>query len=268
MLSQSVQDLAEGEFWCRRFVFNWFAAVDFSQGFELFCVFLFLAFELVARVADEAAAVAEFVEVEDFTAEAAKHSDHGEALLGVEVGAEDDLGEAGGHELEADFGEAGRVTMKEVSEGILVEAGLDEQRLVEAPLVVAAAGGPIGDITGSDFEAAFVEGLGDLVVRDGVADLSVDQAVAEFGEAGDFAVARFGFGDAGLGRVRFGEDCQGRGMGRGGGGCGVGNGAGCLVIHKLLSEFGMARVAVVSEVWREKLFGYYRLLWVTTSDYG
>ncbi len=102
-----------------------------------------MPFELIARVADAAADVAEFVEFKDFIANAAEHGDQGEAFFGVEGGAEDGLGEAGGHDLEADFREPGGVVVKEIDEGILVQAGLHEESLVGAPLAVAAAGGPI-----------------------------------------------------------------------------------------------------------------------------
>ena len=190
--AQSLQELAEGGLG-RRLVFDRFAAVNFSDGFDLLGFFILLAFEGVTRVADGAAKVTEFVEFKDFIAKAAQHGDQGEGFFGVELGAENGLGEARGHDLEADFRDLGGVVAEEVGESILVQASLDEEGLVGAPLAIAAASGPIRDIAGSDSDAAFVEGLDDFVVGYGVGEHAIDHVALEFGQAGDFAIACFGF---------------------------------------------------------------------------
>ena len=233
--TQLVQELANGLWRWRRVnvvIFDGFAAENFADGFDLLGVFSLFALKQVARIADGAAAVAELVEFKDFVADPAEHGEDGEGLFGVEVvGAKEDLREAGGHDLEADFRESGGVRVEEVGECILLEAGVEDEGLVEAPLVVAAAGGPIGDVAGSDFEAAFGEGLSDFVVGDGVGEHAVDHIAFEFGEAGDFAVARFGFGGPGLGGVRFGQDGERRRLGVCGRGCGIGNDFGWFALH-------------------------------------
>ena len=195
--TESVQELAEGGLARGRLVCDGFAAVNFADGFDGLGVFLFLALELVAGVAEGTAAVAEFVEFDHFIADAAERGDQGEALLGVEVGAEDELGVAGGHDLEADFGEASGVIVKEIGEVILLEAGFEGEGLLVAPLAVAAAGDPVGDVAGGEFEAAVGQGGGDGGMGDGVGEHVVDQVAFEFRQVGDFAVAGFGFESAG-----------------------------------------------------------------------
>ncbi len=230
-----------------------FAAVSLAQDFDGIGDFVLLAFELVAGVADGTADIAELLKLKDLIADAAEHGDDGKGLLRVELAAENGLGKAGGGELKADFGELGRVVVEEVDEGILVKAGLDEECLVEAPLAVAAAGGPIGDIAGSNFEAALGKGVGDFVVGDGVSEHAADHVALNFGQASDSAVASFGFGGAVLGGLRVGQESQG---GR------LGSGAGWLSIHKSFCFRGEpsaeAKILVT--------MGYYGLLWVTTSD--
>src|SRR5579859_8161451 len=83
------------------FFFDRITAADFAEGLDLFFVFFGYALELVAGVSEGTAAVAEFLELEDGIADATKHGDQMEGLVGFEVGAEEALGEAGGDDLEA-----------------------------------------------------------------------------------------------------------------------------------------------------------------------
>jgi len=182
-----------------RIVFVDFAAIKPADMFDGFFVFSLLALELTARIAKGAAAVAEFLEFEEFVADAAEHDDDGAGLFEVEAGAQEELGVTGGDHLEADFGQFGGVVAEEVGEGILLESGFEEEGLFVAPLAVAAAGGPVGDVARGELEAALLEGAGDFLVGDGVGEHVVDHVAFEFGQVGDFAVARFGLESAGLG---------------------------------------------------------------------
>ena len=106
-------------------------------------------------------------------------------------GFEKKLGEFGGSKLKADFGELAGVVGAEVREEVVLEeAGFEGAILSDAPVAIAAAGFPIGDVAFGDFEIEFVESADDLGVRDVVAEHAVDHVADGAGEAGDFAVAR------------------------------------------------------------------------------
>jgi len=112
-------------------------------------------------------------------------------------GFEEELGELGGSELKADFGELAGVIFAEVfEEVVLEEASFEGAVLFDAPVAIAAAGFPVGDVAFGDSDAVFFESADNLGVRDVIAEHAVDHV--EFGvrEAGDFAVAgaTLGFG--------------------------------------------------------------------------
>ena len=71
---------------------------------------------------------------------------------------------------------------------ILVEAVLEDEVLFEAPFEITA-GGPVGDVTFSNVETAFIEGEDDVFVVDAIAEHAVDHVALKFWEAGDAAGA-------------------------------------------------------------------------------
>lgn len=112
----------------------------------------------------------------------------GELPLGVRC--EEELGEVGGGELEADFGQlAGIGFPKELSEVILKQVGFEGALLFETPVTIASESFPIGDVALGDGEAVFGESPGDFGVRDVVAEHAIDHVAFEVREAGDLAVA-------------------------------------------------------------------------------
>ena len=72
---------------------------------------------------------------------------------------------------------------------VLEEAGFEGAILRDAPVAIAAACFPVGNVAFGDFELEFVECVSDLGVRDVVAEHAVDHVADGVGEAGDFAVA-------------------------------------------------------------------------------
>jgi hypothetical protein len=101
----------------------------------------------------------------------------------------EDLGEAGGGGLKADFGQFGGIVAAEmIEEVILVEAVLEDEVLFEAPFEVTA-GGPVGDVALRNVKTAFIKGEDDVFVVDAVAEHAVDHVALKFWEAGDEAGA-------------------------------------------------------------------------------
>ena len=74
-------------------------------------------------------------------------------------------------------------------EVVLEEAGFEGAVLFGAPVVVAAASFPVGDVALGDADAEFVEGANDFGMGDVVAEHAVDHVAFEVGKTGDFAVA-------------------------------------------------------------------------------
>jgi hypothetical protein len=106
-------------------------------------------------------------------------------------GFEEELGEFGGSELEADFGELAGVVFAEVFEEIVLEeASFEGAILSDAPVAIAAACFPVGDVAFGEFELEFIECVDDLGVGDVIAEHAVDHVADGIGEAGDFAFAR------------------------------------------------------------------------------
>ena len=69
---------------------------------------------------------------------------------------DEDLGEASGGGLKADFGELGGIVAAEmIDQVVLVEAVLEDEILFEAPFEVTA-GGPIGYVALRDVKAGVV----------------------------------------------------------------------------------------------------------------
>jgi hypothetical protein len=173
-------------------------AVVFSDRGEELPVLFFDGFGTFAHGAS--AIVAIFLEPEDFTTETAERADDAQVLVevGFEItGFDEQFGEGGGGELEADFRElAGVLFAEEIHEGILAGAVFEDLFLIAKPIEIAAPG-PIGDVAGGDGAADFIEGLDDVGVSGAVGEHLVDEVALEFGEASDIAVAamfaRFGF---------------------------------------------------------------------------
>lgn len=85
----------------------------------------------------------------------------GELFAGF--GFEEELGEFGGNELKTDFGELTGVVFTEVFEEIILEEpGFECAILSDAPIAIATAGFPVGDVAFGDFELEFVERVDDL----------------------------------------------------------------------------------------------------------
>ena len=171
-------------------------AVNIAQGFKEFFGVAFGAFGVVFVAELFGGLVAIFLEDVNLACEAAKDADSASKFfgLGIELlagfGFEEELGEFGGNELEADFSELAGVVFAEVFEQIVLEeASFEGAILRDAPIAIAAAGFPIGDVAFGDFELEFVEGVDDLGVRDVVAEHAVDHVPDGVREAGDFAVA-------------------------------------------------------------------------------
>jgi hypothetical protein len=136
------------------------------------------------------------LESDEFAVETAEeHNVRGEGLeVGLKLAGgglvDQELGDLGGSGLEADFGEVGGGVAAEVfNEVVLVEAGGDGEFLLESPFVVAAAGGPVGDVAFRDGDGVLGEGLDDLGVGDAVLEHAADQVAVGLGKAGDDAVA-------------------------------------------------------------------------------
>jgi len=183
---------------------EFFGAENVASGFESFVGFAFDAFGIVFVTEFAGGVVAVFLKEMKVAGDAAKIGKcareffriRGELLFGI--GIEQELAELCGGELETDFGEMGSVGGTEViGEVILAKTFGDDAFLFETPIVVAAASFPIGDVAECDADAVFLDGIGDVYVGYVVLEHEVDHVAKRFAEAGDFAVAGFGFGGAG-----------------------------------------------------------------------
>jgi hypothetical protein len=140
--------------------------------------------------------VAVFLEDVNLAGKVAKDADGAREFFGfggelcAGFGFEEELGEFGGNKLEADFGELGGVVGAEVREEVVVEeTGFEGAVLCDAPVTIATAGFPVGEVAFGDFELEFVEGLGDSGMGDVVAEHAVDHVARGERQVGDFAVA-------------------------------------------------------------------------------
>ena len=140
--------------------------------------------------------VAVFLEGVNLTSEPAEDADGAGELFGfggklfASFGFEEESGELGGNELKADFGELAGVVGAEVrKEVFLEETGFEGAILFGAPVAIAAASFPVGDVAFGDSEVEFFKCLDDLGVGDVVAEHAVDHVADGIGEASDFAVA-------------------------------------------------------------------------------
>ena len=110
-------------------------------------------------------------------------------VVGMGKFLEEDLGEASGCGLKADFRKfAGVVAAEEADEVILVETVLEDGFLFETPFEIAA-GSPTGDVTFGDLVALIVECSDDVFVRDSIPEHAIDHVAVDSGEAGDAPVA-------------------------------------------------------------------------------
>ena len=178
---------------------DFFGAVNVAYVFECLVGFVFEAFGVVFGAEFFGGLVALFLEDVNLAGKPAENADGASEFLGfvgelfAGFGFEEELGELGGSELETDFGELAGVVFAEVfEEVVLEEASFEGAILCDAPVAIAAAGFPVGDVAFGDFELEFVERVGDLGVRDVVAEHAVDHVAEGVGEAGDFAVASAG----------------------------------------------------------------------------
>jgi len=190
------KEIAVGNFGLDGGVVGDVGAVGPAGVFEGFFGFAFDPFGVVFGAEFFGGLVAVFLEDVNLACKAAEYADGaseffgfvGELLAGF--GFKKELGELGGSELEADFGELAGVVFAEVFEEIVLEeAGFKGAILCDAPVAIAAAGFPVGDVAFGDFELEFIECVDDLGVRDVVAEHAVDHVADSVGEAGDFAVA-------------------------------------------------------------------------------
>jgi hypothetical protein len=171
-------------------------AVNVAGLFESFVGLAFDAFGVVVVAELAGGIVAVFLEEMEVASDAAKIRDGageffgigGELLLGL--GVEKEFAELSGSELETDFGEMGGVGgAKIIGEVVLSESSGDDAFLFESPLVIAAAGFPVGDVALRDADAVFLDGIGDIHVGNVILKHEVDHVAKRFGEAGDFAIA-------------------------------------------------------------------------------
>ena len=144
-------------------------AVDVSSFFDVLFFFALEAFGVVSGTEFLGGSVAVFLEVMDLAGETAKGGDV--AHIGLRIGgellfslrAEQELGEPGGGELEAHFGDlAGVVFPQMLEEVVLLEPGFQGAILLGAPFFVTAARFPVGDIPFGDAKAVFFESFADV----------------------------------------------------------------------------------------------------------
>jgi hypothetical protein len=175
---------------------DFFGAVSVADAFEGFFGFVFEAFGVVFGAEFFGGLVAVFLEDVNLAGKPAEDADRTSEFFGfggelfAGFGFEEELGQFGGNELKADFGELAGVIFAEVFEEIVLEeAGFECAILCDAPVAIAATSFPVGDVAFGDSEVEFAEGVDDLRVRDVVAEHAVDHVADGVGEAGDFAVA-------------------------------------------------------------------------------
>jgi hypothetical protein len=174
-------------------------AVDMHEDVEFALVVLTNFFRVVFGAEGFGGVIAIFLEFAEFTAEAAEGADDAAIFegfggeLGAGDGVEEETGEVGGGELEADFRELrGVFDAKELQEVVLLDVMLDGEVLFVEPFAVAAASFPVGDVLFGDVVVEFFESGDDVFVRDTVLEHLVDEVAFEFGEASDDAVAAAG----------------------------------------------------------------------------
>ena len=163
-------------------------------------VFEAAAVRIVALAEPPGGIIAVLLEGMELSGEPAERTHHAGEVLGIghqlfpSFGLGEELGEASGGELEADFGElAGVIFAEELEEIILGDPAFEDAVLFKAPLAIAAAGFPIGDVPLSDAEPNFVESVDDFLVGNVIAQHAADHVALEFRQAGDFAIAGPGF---------------------------------------------------------------------------
>jgi hypothetical protein len=200
------EEIAMGDDWITGGFAGFFGAVSVANGFEGLVGFAFEEFGVVFLSEFFGGLVTVFLEDVNLAGEAAEDADGAGEFFGSVVellagfGFEEELGEFGGDELEADFGELGGVAGAEVCEEIVLkETGFEGAVLSDAPVAIAAASFPVGDVAGGNSEIEFFEGLDDLGMRDVVAEHAVDHVTDGVRESGDFAVAGAGRLDGGYG---------------------------------------------------------------------
>ena len=106
--------------------------------------------------------------------------------------------ELGGGDLKADLRQLLGVVFAEVIGEMILE--MSEAKLVllfGTPFLVTAASAPVGHVAFGDCDVALGKGPDDFGIGNVVVEEFVDHVAFEFGQAGDFAVAGFGFGGAG-----------------------------------------------------------------------
>ncbi len=175
---------------------EFFGAVNVAGGFESFVEVAFEALGIVFVAEFASGIVAIFLEEMEVASDAAKIGDGAgkffgigsELLFGFRL--EEEFAELGGSKLETDFGEMCGVSGADIiGEVILAETFGDDAFLFKAPIVVAAASFPVGDVAFGGADAVFGEGIDNLSVGNVVLEHEVDHVAKGFGEAGDFAVA-------------------------------------------------------------------------------
>jgi hypothetical protein len=154
------------------------------------------AVRVIVAAEGAAGVVPVFLKRGDFAIEAAEDVHHfgkgaeiGFDVFGVGSFLNEDLGEAGGGGLEADFRELGSGVAAEVIEHrILIQAILENDLLIEPPFQITTCG-PVGYVALCDAETQFVKGFDNVLVGDAVPNHAVDHVALEFGEGSDAAFA-------------------------------------------------------------------------------
>ena len=183
---------------------EFFGAVNVAGDFEVFFNFAFEAFRVVFMAKFAGGIVAIFLKPIELAIETAKGVNGERKFFGVggqlfaSVWLEEELGELGGGELNADFGELGGVIGAEMfDEVVLEEAGFDGAILRDAPVAIAAAGFPVRNVALGGCDTVFGERVGDFGMGDVVTEHAIDHVADGVGKASDFASAGFGCGGAG-----------------------------------------------------------------------
>lgn len=178
---------------------KFFGAVNVAGDFEVLFGFAFESFGIVFIAKFAGGVVTIFLEPVELAIETAKGVNGGGKLFGVggelfaNVWLEEELGELRGGELNADFGELGGVGGAEVfDEVVLEEVSFHSAVLLVAPIAIATAGFPVGDVALGNCNAVLVERADDFGMGDVVAEHAIHHVANGEWEAGDFAVARFG----------------------------------------------------------------------------
>lgn len=179
------------------------SAVNLAGNFDVFLVVAFDAGRKVVPAEFGGGVVAVFLEGVDLGGQAAEKGEETGIFIGgsgelVPVfGINEEAGDLGGGELEADLGQLGGVGNAEVlGEIVLEQAGIEGTIVFLAPFFIAATGFPVGNIAPGDLEAMFIQGTDDFVVGDIVAEHAIDHVAFEVGEPGNFAISGFGAGSA------------------------------------------------------------------------